>query len=60
MTTATLSYTVRFLRVPVIPLSFGTAADRDAYLGLWREACRNAGHPLPRKGTDYELEGAQQ
>lgn len=60
VTAATCTYTVRFLRVPVTPLSFGITADRDAYLELWREACRNAEHPEPAEGTDYLLEGTGQ
>jgi hypothetical protein len=55
-------YSVRFLRAPIVPLSFPSTAERDRYLGLWREGCRNAEVPLPAEGTDFELinlEGTQ-
>ena len=55
MTTTTCTVTVRFLRVPIVPLPFPSIQDWNGYLELWREGCRNGEIPLPIEGTDYEL-----
>ena len=55
--TTTRPVTVRFLKVPIVPLTFPSRQDWRDYLELWREGCRNGEIPLPTEGTDYELEG---
>lgn len=57
---ATRPYIVRFLRVPIVPFSFPSTAERDRFLESWAEGCRNAAEDednpqLPVEGVDYEL-----